>query len=222
MSYPPSYVQPVYENPYDGGLKFERERAGSGGGGGGYLDENSGRYGFGRAGLQSDLYEKGGPRYDRMGDRRDGLEEGVYAYDGGKAEPYGARGTGGFKSLSSSFSAFDDYGRSISLGKEQTGSAKIVRAVPKVEAQQDVKSGVQKFRVKLLPEGGGQSTMDVLCQVRWWRLLQSHLLLLFVCQINFLLIKSFANFPYSQVRIAYCLLVGLTAEVVDFKLLKKI
>ena len=45
-------------------------------------------------------------------------------------------------------------------------SSDIVRAVPKAETQQDVKSGVQKFRVKLLPESLGQNTMDVLCQVR--------------------------------------------------------
>ncbi|XXG86243.1 hypothetical protein AAC387_Pa11g1175 [Persea americana] len=152
LSHPPSYAPPpLYENPYDGGLKLER---GGGGRPGGYLDENSGGYGLGRAGTR---------QYDQMGDHGVGLEEGVFAYDGGKAEPYGARGTGGFKSLSSS--AFDDYGRSISFGKEQTGSGKIVKAVPKAETQQDVKGGVQKFRVKLLPEGGGQSTMDVLCQI---------------------------------------------------------
>jgi hypothetical protein len=40
-----------------------------------------------------------------------------------------------------------------------------VRAVPKVETQEDVKSGVQKFRVKILAESGGQGTMDVLCEV---------------------------------------------------------
>ena len=43
-------------------------------------------------------------------------------------------------------------------------SGKIVRAVPKAETQED-KSGALKFRVKLLAESGGQSTMDVLCQV---------------------------------------------------------
>jgi hypothetical protein len=42
---------------------------------------------------------------------------------------------------------------------------KIVRAVPKADTQQDVRSGVQKFRVKLLAESGGQNTMDVLCQI---------------------------------------------------------
>uniref|UniRef100_A0A453TA31 FYVE-type domain-containing protein n=1 Tax=Aegilops tauschii subsp. strangulata TaxID=200361 RepID=A0A453TA31_AEGTS len=38
------------------------------------------------------------------------------------------------------------------------------RAVPKAETSEDVRGGVQKFRVKLLPEGAG-SPMDVLCQV---------------------------------------------------------
>ncbi|KAL5995684.1 hypothetical protein ACLOJK_041801 [Asimina triloba] len=155
---PSSYSAPpppptVYENPpFDANSAFKYDRSG----GGGYLDENSGSYGYSR----SNSYP-GGPR-------NDGLEEGVYAYDGGRVEPYGARGTGGTKSSSSSsgVSGFDDYGRSLSFGKErQAGSGKIVRAVPKVEMQQDVKNGVQKYRVKLLPESSGQSTMDVLCQI---------------------------------------------------------
>lgn len=98
--------------------------------------------------------------YDEYGD-------GVYAYEGTKVEPYGARGTA---PKSSTWVGFDDYGRAISLPSEKdlsvgSASSKIVRAVPKAETQQDVKSGVQKFRVKLLPESGGQGTMDVLCQV---------------------------------------------------------
>lgn len=102
----------------------------------------------------------GGRQFDQGG-----LENGVYAYDGGKDQPYGARGTGCLKSSSSS-SVFDDYGRSVGFGKEEeVGSGRIVRAAPKPEAQQDVKNGVQKFRVKLLPEGAGQTPMDVLCQV---------------------------------------------------------
>ena len=43
-------------------------------------------------------------------------------------------------------------------------TGRIVRAVSKAEDQQDVENSVQKFQVKLLPEGG-QSTMDVLRQV---------------------------------------------------------
>ncbi|XP_009414441.2 protein FREE1 [Musa acuminata AAA Group] len=133
-----------------------------------YLNDNPGMYGHGRSGLGQDFHEKnpyGGMRYDEFVPQNDGLGDGVYQYDGGRSEPYGARGTVPTRSPA----LFDDYGRSISFpsgGKDQGGSSgKIVRAVPKVETQQDVKHGVQKFRVKLLPEGGGQSTMDVLCQI---------------------------------------------------------
>ena len=84
-------------------------------------------------------------------------------------ELYGARGTA--PKSSTWAPTFDHYGRSIGFGsgKDSTVTpnlSKIVRAVPKAETQQDVKSGVQKFRVKLLPESLGQNTMDVLCQVR--------------------------------------------------------
>lgn len=96
-----------------------------------------------------------------------GGNDGVYAYRGSN-EPYGARGTA---PNSSTWSTFDDFGRPIgnsspsSTGKDRpkSSSLKVVRAVPKADAQQE--SGVQKFRVKLLAESGGQSTMDVLCQV---------------------------------------------------------
>ncbi|XP_010266837.1 PREDICTED: protein FREE1-like [Nelumbo nucifera] len=154
---------PVYENLYESSVKFDH--------GGGYLDDNSGRYGgagvYGRnrSDLGTDFYEnRTEPRYDRDGLRDDGLGDGVYAYNGGKVEPYSARGTA---SKSSMLLAFDDYGRSInfSSGKEQAASTKIVRAVPKAETQQDVKNGVLKFRVKLLPEGGSPGTTDVLCQI---------------------------------------------------------
>ncbi|XP_057975540.1 protein FREE1 [Malania oleifera] len=157
-----SSVPPSYESPYENSPKFEP--------GAGYFDETSSRYSGGysrtRSDLGSDLYGKradsGTSRYDSI--RDDVYGDGVYAYEGGKVEPYGARGT---SSKSSTWSVFDDYGRSISFpsGKDQDASAKIVRAVPKVDTQQDVKNGVQKFRVKLLPETGGQSTMEVLCQV---------------------------------------------------------
>lgn len=97
-----------------------------------------------------------------------GNTEGVYAYRG-NSEPYGARGTA---PKSSTWSGFDDFGRPIGYtsstsGKERSANSglKVVRAVPKADAQQDSKSGVQKFRVKLLAESGGQSTMDVLCQI---------------------------------------------------------
>ncbi|XP_047090014.1 protein FREE1-like [Lolium rigidum] len=97
-------------------------------------------------------------------------DDGAYAYRGGDApEPYGARGTAPRSGSGSAL--FDDYGRSIGPGGKDRGgggggaaSPKVVRAVPKAEASEDVRGGVQKFRVKLLPEGAG-SPMDVLCQV---------------------------------------------------------
>nr|CAD1821317.1 unnamed protein product [Ananas comosus var. bracteatus] len=155
-----SSAYPSYENnPYETApARFDQ--------GGGYFGGNSGSYG---SGFNQDFYGKqqeSGPRYDRSGMHDDAPNDGVYAYDGGRSEPYGARGTAPTRSST----LFDDYGRSISFssgGKEKSGGspAKIVRAVPKADTQQDVKSGVQKFRVKLLAEGSGQSTMDVLCQV---------------------------------------------------------
>ncbi|WOL18593.1 hypothetical protein Cni_G27390 [Canna indica] len=148
---------------------------------GGCFNDNSvsfngsvtGEYGHGPSGLDrnldrsfSDNNPYGGMRYNEFGLPNDGFGDGVYQYDGGKAEPYGSRGT----APTSYPTLFDDYGRSISFpsgGKDLGGgsSNKIVKAVPKADTQQDVKSGIQKFRVKLLPEGGGQSTIDVLCQI---------------------------------------------------------
>lgn len=141
---------PVYDNPYESSVKFDSTGA--------YLDEYGG-YGRSRSDLGSDPYGKRSESVSRYD------SDGVYAYEGPKAEPYGARGTA---PKSSTWAAFDDYGRSISFGSGKdspVNSGKIVRAVPKAETQQDVKSGVQKFRVKLLPESLGQNTMDVLCQI---------------------------------------------------------
>ncbi|EPS64552.1 hypothetical protein M569_10227 [Genlisea aurea] len=97
-----------------------------------------------------------------------GSSDGVYAYRGA-SEPYGARET---TSKSSTWSGFDDFGRPIgysspSSGKEGSSNSglKVVRAVPMADAQQGSKSGVNKFRVKLLPESPGLGTIDVLCQV---------------------------------------------------------
>lgn len=149
-------------NSYENSSKFDAV--------GGYFDKPSSRYGGGGAAAgygrsQSDL----GP--DLYGKRTEsggyGYGEGVYAYQGSsKLEPYGARGTGPKSTTWSS--GFDDFGRPVGLssGKDNRSSpAKVVRAVPKADTQQDVKCGVQKFRVKLLAESGGQITMDVLCQV---------------------------------------------------------
>lgn len=148
----------MYDTGYDNNLKFDQH--------GGYFDEFSGRYGSSgreRSDFGSEFY---GKRVD-SGYGIDGFGDGVYAYKGSKVEPYGARGTA---PKSSTWSGFDDFGRPIGYSSEKDRSSsgsttKIVRAVPKADTQHDVKSGVQKFRVKLLAESGGQSTMDVLCQV---------------------------------------------------------
>ncbi|KAG5542978.1 hypothetical protein RHGRI_015913 [Rhododendron griersonianum] len=174
-----SSIASVNDKSYENNSKFD--------GVGGYFDEPSSRYGggaaaaaggygrsqsdlgrldLGRSDLGPDLY---GKRPESVYGDRDGgygYGDGVYAYQGNnKVEPYGARGTG---PKSSTWLGFDDFGRPVSFpsGKDHRSSpAKVVRAVPKADTQQDVKSGVQKFRVKLLAESGGQSTMDVLCQI---------------------------------------------------------
>uniref|UniRef100_A0A2P2L391 JHL20J20.9 protein n=1 Tax=Rhizophora mucronata TaxID=61149 RepID=A0A2P2L391_RHIMU len=157
-----STAPPSYGSPYENSPRFDQSNS--------YFDDKLGSYGRNRSDLGSDLYGKrteGGYDFGRD----DGYEDGVYAYDGGKVEPYGARGTA---PKSSTWSGFDDYGRAISFPSvkdssvglgSSSGSAKIVRAVPKPETQQDVKGGVLKFRVKLLAENPGLTTMDVLCQI---------------------------------------------------------
>ncbi|XP_059638071.1 protein FREE1 [Cornus florida] len=161
-----SSVPPVRANSYESNVKLDQ--------GWGYFDESSGGYaGYGRSSrsdVGSDLYGKrsdsGTSRFDSSAYRDDGFgySDGVYAYQGSKVEPYGARGT---EPKSSTWSGFDDFGRPISFPprKDQTGSSPIVRAIPKADTQQDVKGGVQKYRVKLLPDGGSQGTTDVLCQI---------------------------------------------------------
>ena len=101
-------------------------------------------------------------------DQMNGVYGGFGGDSGGNVEGYGG-GSG---------VVFDNYGRPISAPKGDINVAKgnernevgsfgdIVRAVPKVEdVEKEVNDGVQKFRVKMLSEGGGQSDMDVLCQV---------------------------------------------------------
>ena len=132
----------------------------------GYFDDRYGGFGQSQSVLGSDLYGKRSEESPRYNSIRD---DGEYAYEGGKVEPYRARGTA--PKSSTWAPTFNNYGRSISFGsgKDSTvtsKSSKIVKAVPKVETQQDVKSGVQKFQVKLLSKSLGQNTMDVLCQVR--------------------------------------------------------
>ncbi|KAK7283425.1 hypothetical protein RIF29_12933 [Crotalaria pallida] len=128
--------------------------------GDGYLNLNPSHSDSGYNSVSNSRYE---PVHD------EGYGDGVYAYQGGKVEPYGAHGTA-TKFDDYGATKFDDYGRSISFSapKESSvpvASSKIVKAVPKVDALQGLESVVQKFRVKLLPESGGQSTLDVLCQI---------------------------------------------------------
>ncbi|XVE69697.1 hypothetical protein DITRI_Ditri10aG0011800 [Diplodiscus trichospermus] len=157
-----SSVPPAYDNHYDNSMKFDPS-------GGCYFGDKFGAgHNQGRSDMGSDIYGKRSDSYSRFGDDG-GYGDGVYAYEGGKVEPYGARGTA---PKSSTWVQFDDYGRSINFpsGKGSSGgsgsaSGKIVRAVPKAETQQDAQSGVQKFRVKLLSEGGGYGPMDILCQI---------------------------------------------------------
>ncbi|KAH6755924.1 RING/FYVE/PHD zinc finger superfamily protein [Perilla frutescens var. hirtella] len=98
-------------------------------------------------------------------------DDGVYKYNGEPVEfSYGGKGGRSSDSRNDNGVMFDDYGRPIVPGRKEqnefgNSSPKIVKAVPKVEDSEDVKSGVQKFRVKLLSEGYGQPDMDVLCQV---------------------------------------------------------
>ena len=133
---------------------------------GGYFDNRYGGFGRSRSDLGSNPYGKRSEESSRYNSIRD---DGAYAYEGGKVEPYGARGT--TPKSSTRVPTFGNYGRSIGFDSKKdltvtSNSSKIVRAVPKAETQQDVKNGVQKFWVKLLPESLGQNTMDVLCQVR--------------------------------------------------------
>ncbi|PKA66369.1 1-phosphatidylinositol-3-phosphate 5-kinase FAB1B [Apostasia shenzhenica] len=169
---PFSSAYAAYENTYEEGFsKFDRGDKYYSEGSGKYGTNASGSYGQGWPGNDQDWQERStdkGIQYGHVGLQDDGFGDGVYAYDGGK-EPYGARGTLPKTSSPSAWGSFDDYGRSTtssSGGNDHGGSAgKIVRAVPKAEVQQDVKNGVQKFRVKLLPEGTSVNTIDVLCQI---------------------------------------------------------
>ncbi|XP_022860513.1 protein FREE1 [Olea europaea var. sylvestris] len=149
---------PAYDSLYDHCVKYDHP--------GGYLDGN---YSRGGSEFGSDLKRsEGGYGGYGKNDGGFGNNEGVYAYKGSSSEPYGARGTA---PKSSTWSGFDDFGRPIGhsslSGKERSTNtaSKVVKAVPKADSQQDTKGGVQKYRVKLLAESAGQSTMDVLCQI---------------------------------------------------------
>ncbi|GJT66733.1 FREE1-like protein [Tanacetum coccineum] len=94
-------------------------------------------------------------------DPSNSVDQGVYQYRGGSGN--GNAGNG--ESVSApAVVRFDDYGRPI--GNEERGGGESVKAKARVEVSEDMGSGVQKFRVVLLSEGGGgQGDMDVLCQI---------------------------------------------------------
>ncbi|XP_039000539.1 protein FREE1-like isoform X2 [Hibiscus syriacus] len=157
-----SSVPPAYENTFNNSMRYDI-------GGGSYFENKfGGGYNPGKSDFGSDVYGKQSDSYSRYDDGG-GYGDEVYAYQGGKVEPYGARGTA---PKSSTWVQFDDYGRSINFpsGKDSSGGSgssagKILRAVPKAETKQDENSGVQKFRVKLFSESGAHGPMDVLCQI---------------------------------------------------------
>jgi hypothetical protein len=125
----------------------------SGYSGGGY---EQGGYGGGVtvSGYERDGYgaqRAGGSGYSEKSYEDGGFAE-VYAYDGGQAgEPYGARGSGG-----GSWGTAERFGSS--------GGSKVARAVPKVESD-NTGGGIQKYRVKLLPDVSSSTAKDVICQV---------------------------------------------------------
>ncbi|CAM6082267.1 unnamed protein product [Calypogeia fissa] len=130
------------------------------------------------------IYDQGTGGYDKtdsygvseLGNygNRDGADRGydsggfldVYAYDGGGVEPYGARGTGTVGNSSWDGPAGTTGGgynsSSGSLGSSRT---KITRATPKIDGDAEL-GGVQKFRVKMLPETrSSDAVKDVVCQI---------------------------------------------------------
>ena len=94
-----------------------------------------GGFGWSRSDLGFDPYGKQleeSPCYDSIRD------DSVYAYEGGKVEPYGAWDT--VPKSSTWAPTFDYYGRLIGFGSGKdltvtSNSSKIVRAVPKAETQ---------------------------------------------------------------------------------------
>eukprot|EP00249_Psilotum_nudum_P019172 c27126_g2_i1 orf=261-2309(-) len=90
----------------------------------------------------------------------------VYAYDGGSTEPYGARGTQG-----KSWAGFETFSQSTGSSNNNfnalgdVGGSKLTKAIPKADTQYGG-NGVQKYRVKLLPDSSSMNgPMDVLCQI---------------------------------------------------------
>ncbi|CAM6041108.1 unnamed protein product [Sphagnum compactum] len=85
----------------------------------------------------------------------------VYLYDGGQQAPrQGFESTHGAPPLSSSWnSGRSDAGSFGSFNDPSSGGSKVARATPKQDTY-DTGGGVQKYRVKMLPD-----SMDVICQI---------------------------------------------------------
>lgn len=169
----PSYLTPSYSDGGYGGLQSYGGIGSRGSLGNeteslGYHQAAYDQSGYSRVGYDQVGYGTHGGgvgERDAYGAQRDGgaafnnksYDDGgyaeVYAYDGGQGgEPYGARGTG-----SSSWKTMESSGSFGSFGS--SGGSKVARAVPKVE-NDNISGGIQKYRVKLLPD-----TKDVICQI---------------------------------------------------------
>ncbi|CAM8985568.1 unnamed protein product [Rhodiola kirilowii] len=118
---------------------------------------------------RSEEFIGGGGGFDSNYNSCYGNDE-VYTYNGGRRETYDDSRRG----RSSTSVAFDDYGRPINLSPERSNGVGVERTlgdimkdVPKTveDGWMPVSNGPQKFRAILLAESGGQSDMDVLCQV---------------------------------------------------------
>ncbi|KAL2622434.1 hypothetical protein R1flu_002639 [Riccia fluitans] len=149
--------QPVAPGGYDSYGGNQGGYSQSGDGESGRFDMYGNITGFG----QSDsVYSSQGGGNDRSYNNG-GFQE-VLKYDGG-GEPYGSRGTGGSTWSSGGSGSFSGYGYLDDTPIAKSSS--VARAAPKSSDNSDT-GGIQKFRVKLLPElRSSESTKDVLCQI---------------------------------------------------------
>jgi hypothetical protein len=144
-SAPPSSTPPAHQYYEGGGYGGGLQSYGSAPAQGYYDSSDYGRVGYEQ---QQQQASNGGNAYD------DGGYAEVYAYDGGNAgEPYGARGTGGSSWNSTSIA-----------GSGGSGGAKVARAVPKADSD-STGGGIQKYRVKMLPDASSSTSKDVICQI---------------------------------------------------------
>jgi hypothetical protein len=118
----------------------------------------------------------GGTAYDAQafGAGSQGIGE-VYVYDGGQGQqPQALQGFDAYGSHVSPWNSggFEAGASLVTYNNKDLGGSKMSRATPKVDTY-DLGGGVQKYRVKLLPD-----SKDVICQVFCMTLLLSYILLL--------------------------------------------